>query len=95
MMELEAGRITRPAREEKKTMKKSLLALALGLAIVPLTFAQTAPPAEGTKPDTAAPKTKKRKKHNKKKTGATATSTAQKHAAVKSVAPATTATPTK
>jgi hypothetical protein len=77
-------------------MKKSLLAIALGLAVMPLTFAQTTPPpATGTPAEGTAPKAKKTKKHKKAKKDTTTTSTDKKTGAVKSVAPATSANPTK
>jgi hypothetical protein len=78
-------------------MKKTLLAIARGLAIMPLTLAQTAPatpPANGSQPE--APKTKKgTKKHKKGEKKTTTSSAAAKHSAVKSAAPATTPNPAK
>jgi hypothetical protein len=68
-----------PAKE-KKRMKKSLLALVLGAALLPLTFAAQAPsgssqPAAGSQaPSDSAKNKKKGKKHhrkNNKKSGET------------------------
>jgi hypothetical protein len=58
---------------EKGTMKKTLLAIALGVATMPLTFAQTTPaPAPAQNPPA---KTNTKKKHVKKPAKKTPAST--------------------
>jgi hypothetical protein len=77
-------------------MKKTLLAIALGLAIMPLTFAQTAPanPPAGGQNEGAAPAKKHVKKHRKAKKTTTSARKAPTGAAA-SVAPSTHANPSK
>jgi len=66
-------------------MKKSLLAIALAAATMPLTFAQTPAPSTPSQPapdqkSTSTKSTKKSKKHSstKKTTGASAAPSVQK-----------------
>jgi len=59
------------ARRERNKMKKSLLAIALALAISPLTFAQNNPPSGTTARKNTKKKGKKGKQPSKKGSGST------------------------